>query len=198
MPATYEPIATQTLGSATTSITFSSIPSTYTDLVIVIGSLGMNSAGSAGRMRFNGDTGSNYSNTTVWGNGSAAGSNRENSVTSMRIYGVQTGPAANLNNDNVILQIQNYSNSTTFKTALIRDSLTTETSAIVGLWRSTSAINSINIIILKITKNKHLYLNSHIFIHIYSHVTQIIIKLTLIYIGTHHSSYIPYMRYPII
>ena len=146
MPATYEPIATQTLGSASASITFSSIPSTYTDLVIVIGSLGMNSAGSAGRMRFNGDTGSNYSNTTIWGNGTAAGSNRESSVTSMRIYGVQTGPAANLNNDNVILQIQNYSNTTTYKTALIRDNLTTETAAIVGLWRSTAAINSINII----------------------------------------------------
>ena len=64
MPNTYEPIATNTLGSAASSVTFSSIPSTYTDLIVV-----MNYANSTGLadvfFRFNGDTGSNYSDTIL-------------------------------------------------------------------------------------------------------------------------------------
>ena len=42
--STYTPIATTTLGSAGT-ITFSSIPSTYTDLVIVLNGNGSRVAG---------------------------------------------------------------------------------------------------------------------------------------------------------
>jgi len=55
MPKTYEPIATTTLGSNQTTITFSSIPSTYTDLVIV-SNMGTTTA-SYPFIRFNGDTG---------------------------------------------------------------------------------------------------------------------------------------------
>lgn len=149
MPAgnTYEAIATQTLGSAAASITFSSIPSTYTDLVLVIGSLGMNSDGSAGRLRFNGDTGSNYSNTVITGNGSAASSSRESGTSSIRIYGAVIGPTANTNNDNVIVHIQNYANTTTNKTVLVRSNLPArETIAGVGMWRNTAAINSVTVV----------------------------------------------------
>jgi len=61
MPATYEPIATTTLGSAAATITFSSIPATYTDLVIVFA--GTATANLNPLMSFNSDSGTNYSTT---------------------------------------------------------------------------------------------------------------------------------------
>jgi len=151
MARTYEPIATTTLGSSSATVTFSSIPQTYTDLVLVIGSLGMNQAGSAGKLRFNGDTGSNYSNTIIYGNGSNAYSYRESSSNNIRIYGFATGPSGSGNNDNVVVQIQNYANSTTYKTILSRSNIVgAELAAIVGLWRgstgsATQAITSLTV-----------------------------------------------------
>ena len=147
MPSTYEPIATTTLGSAVTTVTFSSISSAYTDIVLVCGNLGMSAGGSAGRLRFNSDTGSNYSGTWLYGTGSTAGSSKDSSQTSTRIIGANIGPTSGANNDTYIFQIQNYSNTTTYKTVVGRGNApANETYAIVGLWRSTSAISSVDII----------------------------------------------------
>jgi hypothetical protein len=144
MPATYESIATQTLGSATSTITFSSIPATFTDLVLVC-NWANSSTASASRLRLNGDTGSNYSGTWIVGNGSSASSSRESSATSARIFGAAIGPASSYSNIG-ILQLQNYSNTTTNKTVLSRyGSAATDVQATVSLWRNTSAINSITI-----------------------------------------------------
>lgn len=136
MPATYEPIATTTLGSAASSVTFSSISGSYTDLVLVIN--GTVTGGVAATLQFNGDTGSNYSQTNLYGDGSSAGSGRQSSITS--------APAGSLGTtqSNTIIQIMNYSNTTTYKTVLSRGSNTTGFAiARVNLWRSTSAITSI-------------------------------------------------------
>jgi len=65
MTDTYRPLATITLGSTASSITFSSIPATYRDLIIVGNPLGAEAAA-----RFNGDSGSNYNGVQMWGNGS--------------------------------------------------------------------------------------------------------------------------------
>ena len=62
--ATYTPIATQTPGSNTASISFSSIPGTYTDLVLVIDNAFTASGGYSYSLSFNDDTASNYSNTS--------------------------------------------------------------------------------------------------------------------------------------
>jgi hypothetical protein len=151
--STYTPIATTTLGSATPSYTFSSISSSYTDLILVAGNFGMNTAGSALRMRFNGDTASNYSDTFIVGDGSTATSGRESSVSSIRVGGLSVGPATT-NTDTIIIQVQNYSNATTYKTALIRDSSSAnEVGAVVGLWRSTAAINSLTLVSYNGTHN---------------------------------------------
>lgn len=143
MANTYEAIATNTLGSAAASVTFSSIPSTYTDLILVM-SPSVASLVEL-KMRFNSDTGSNYSSTELTGTGTTAGSSRHSNQTSM--YVNYNAYAGNDFNSNFIAQIQNYSNSTTYKTALIRaNNAGYGVDAIVGLWRSTAAITSITIL----------------------------------------------------
>jgi hypothetical protein len=69
--STYEPIASQTLGSAVSSVTFSSIPQNYTDLILVV-NYGISANNFGARIRFNGDTGSNYSDSFIYGTGSSA------------------------------------------------------------------------------------------------------------------------------
>lgn len=139
MPATYEPIATTTLGSAAASITFSSITSAYTDLRLI--TVGTSAANGLLRMQFNGDTGANYSRTYMFGTGSSALSGRQTSLESIRGDTLQTSIP--------ILQsfdIFSYAGST-YKTVLMdlcRDlNGSGQISRMVGLWRSTSAITSI-------------------------------------------------------
>jgi hypothetical protein len=138
MPSTYEPIATQTLGSATNTVTFSSISGSYTDLVLVQNSTGVSGAG-ASHLRFNGDTGANYSRTRLLGNGTAASSYRESGAN----YIASDAPNSSIST--TIWNIMNYSNSTTNKTVLYRDNSTAYVVAQVGLWRNTSAITSLSI-----------------------------------------------------
>jgi hypothetical protein len=143
MSITYRPINTTTLTTSTTTVTFSSIPSTYTDLILVAAITAGNTGD--GYLRFNSDTGNNYSDTVIRGNGSAASSVRDTSVP-----GIDIGPTSVITGSEVgivKIQIQNYSNSTTYKTSLIRfDEGTNFVNAIVGLWRNTNAITSIDIV----------------------------------------------------
>ena len=71
---TYTPIATNTLSSATASVTFSSISGVYTDLVLVITPTIPTGAYDILMRVGNGtvDSGTNYSVTRVSGTGSAA------------------------------------------------------------------------------------------------------------------------------
>ena len=138
--ATYVPIATTTLASAAATYTFSSIPSTYTDLVLVING-GTVTASQDMYMQFNSDTGSNYSQTYVRGNGTAASSSR---FTAQSNGWLDFTGANNDLNQMWTAQIMNYSNATTYKTYLSRFSrASTATEAIVGLWRNTAAISTI-------------------------------------------------------
>ena len=142
--STYEPIASQTLGSAASSVTFSSIPQGYTDLVLVLNVKG--STANFPSLRFNGDSGSNYSRTILTGNGSAASSARGNNESAANInYNAQTSSSEF--NYNSITHIQNYSNSTTYKTQLTRaNQAALGTDAIATLWRNTAAITEITAI----------------------------------------------------
>lgn len=140
--STYTPIATTTLTGTATSYTFSSISSSYTDLILIFnGSL---SSGSTDYfcLQFNGDTGSNYSYTGLYGTGSAAGSLRGTS-TAYNYTGLYF-ESGSYQNTNQIVNIQNYSNTTTYKTTLARgNNAGLQLGAYAGLWRNTAAINAV-------------------------------------------------------
>lgn len=141
---TYSPIATVTLSSALSQVTFSSIPSTYTDLVIVSSAKITSGSGVDMVTRFNNDPGANYSASILYGTGATAGSTRlvSNAYMYCDYYGALDSAVYNTS----IINIQNYANTTTYKTALIRSNNANTglgLDAIVGLWRSTSAINSV-------------------------------------------------------
>jgi len=147
MAVTYEPINTTTLTSAASSVTFSSIPQAYTDLVLISSPIATTD-GMSLYVRFNSDTGSNYSRTTISGYGTSAGSTRHSNVTyigsAWQVGGGTGGISPHIHN------IQNYSNSTTYKTVIFRGNNypyggLSEVTAEVGLWRNTAAITSINV-----------------------------------------------------
>lgn len=139
MPVTYEPIATTTLGSNTADVTFSSIPGTYTDLIAVARFTFANSDST--NFRLNGDSGSNYSGTRLYGDGTTAASNR---YTNLSRIAIQNLAWASGIQGLYIVQIMNYSNTTTHKTVLVRENQAgTEVATQVGLWRNTAAVTSI-------------------------------------------------------
>ena len=140
MPSTYTPIATNTLSSGVTNLTFSSIPSTYTDLILVCN--GNTAANANNYLQFNGDNGSNYSATRLSGDGTNASSARSTSATQILLDGF--GYWTSTYEGNKIIHIMNYSNTTTNKTVLTRANTASKgTDALVGLWRSTAAITSV-------------------------------------------------------
>jgi hypothetical protein len=144
MPAgsTYSTIATTTLGSAVTTYTFTSIPSTYTDLVLVASGT-LTAGGTAGVLLQLGngsiDTGANYSATQLDADGGTAATYRETNATELNI-GI-----FNASNSVSIFQLQNYSNATTNKTILARGNSNAYLRTAVGVWRSTNAINQIRL-----------------------------------------------------
>ena len=143
MARTYEPIASTTLSSTAYSVEFTSLPGTYTDLVVVcrIGTTGGN--GNI-EVQVNSDTGSNYSYTFLAGDGSGAYSGRYSNQTN---YITDNYAYANTGVESVYMyQVMAYANTSVFKTFL--GSAATPSRAItksVGLWRSTSAITSIKL-----------------------------------------------------
>lgn len=145
MPATYEPIATQTLGSNNATVTFSSIPGTYTDLVLV--SVFGSTVGMDIFMRFNNDSGSNYGTIRIVTN-----SNSSSVVfhsASANITGIQPRTSANQQTaltTVLIDNIMNYANTTTHKSVVGRYDYPAQTEEHVGLWRNTAAITRIDLV----------------------------------------------------
>jgi hypothetical protein len=141
--ATYEKIATYTAPSAVTSYTFSVIPGTYTDIVLVIN--GGFSTATTGYVsyRVNGDTGSNYSYTRLYGDGTSALSGRNTNKTLGAFDIFNSGTEKWM----IIAQFMNYSNATTYKTTLSRQGNgATLVGTLANLWRNTAAITSITLL----------------------------------------------------
>lgn len=148
--STYTPIATTTLGSAQADITFTGISQSYTDLMVIVSARASAAYPEvAGFIRLgNGsiDSGSNYSSTRLLGTGSSASSARTTNVTRVPWDSIPAASSAAGTFCATVIQINNYSNATTYKTMLIRSNEPNNyTEATVGLWRSTSAINQLQI-----------------------------------------------------
>ena len=143
MPATYEPIAATTLSSATSTITFNSIPATFTDLRLVFIST---SSGGNPFVRLNTDSGTNYSTTLLLGDGANPGSSRSTDRTDL---GISQGNVYSSNTIPTLLTFDFFSYAgSTFKTVLItqNQAFTSDGRVVqrVSLWRNTSAITRID------------------------------------------------------
>ena len=147
---TYVAIAIQTVsGSTTNQVDFTSISGSYTDLRLVVNGFTVTSTDNL-FLRINSDTGSNYSQSQVYGDGTSAGSTRTTNRTS--IYFTAWG---NISTTPHLwtTDLLNYSNTTTYKSMLFREADNENaTGASVALWRSTSAITSLSIYLATATK----------------------------------------------
>jgi len=153
MAKTYEPISTQTVGTAVASVTFSSIPQTYTDIVFV--SSTYYSASVAMVVRFNNDSTSNYSYTVLGGSTAAPGngsySGRTTTQTSTNLVGYYATTNSNANIfAPTVATFMNYSNTTTNKSLITRSFAYDngdgkDVELFSGLYRSTSAITRVDL-----------------------------------------------------
>lgn len=146
LPSTMTPIANWTATAATTGVTFSNIPQGYTDLVIIANSIANVTGADLFVTQFNGDNaGTTYSFTELYGTGSSASSARSSNQSGF-VLGWLTNYAQSEWSPS-IFNIMNYSNSTTYKTILLRTGTVTTTGGYtdlaVGTWRNTNAITSI-------------------------------------------------------
>ena len=134
--STYIPLATTTLASDTSSVTFSSIPSGYRDLVVVANTIAASST--TLQCTFNADSGANYSYVRMAGITSPQ-SISSSGDTSLTIGRNEADGAAN------VIQIQDYSATDKHKTVLGRgNDPGVIVQAIAGRWASTAAINEIS------------------------------------------------------
>lgn len=155
MPATYIPIASTTLSSNSASVTFSSIPGTYTDLVIRITGRLNTSESPPFQIRFNGSTASNYSTTTIRStyNGTVSSLSSTNSTLGVGLT-YAPGPSGTANTfSSTEYYIANYTisaNKAVSAFGASEQNTTTSSemvlSANAGLWRVTDAITSITIL----------------------------------------------------
>jgi len=142
MARTYEAIATTTLGTAASSITFSGISGSFTDMVLILSHKEVSATGLV-IVELNSDaTNDNYSNTRMTADSGGVSSDRNNSANNSNqrfISWARTEWAT------TIMNINNYSSTTTYKTLMGRNSNNTPVSANIVLWRNTAAITSIRV-----------------------------------------------------
>jgi len=143
---TYTQIASTTLGTAASSVTFSSIAATYTDLILVISARGTTVATSTSVYFTTNITGANYSSTWMVGTGVGATSSRYSGLSQGYLGYISAASNASDSRGNVIAHFMNYSNTTTFKTVLSRGNVAeAEADAYVSLIRGTSALSTITV-----------------------------------------------------
>ena len=140
MTTAWVPLATTTLSSSASSLTFGSISGSYRDLIVVANIDA--SAFSDFRMRVNGDTGSNYPSVRMQGSGSLAASALFN-FTFFRFNG-----NSDMDTDFSfvsIIQVMDYSATDKHKTFLVRSNSSNGVDAHAGRWANTNAVTSLEV-----------------------------------------------------
>ena len=146
----YESIATVTVGTAQTSITFSSIPSTYKHLQIRGIGKSDSSAATYVSIQFNGYNAANYSIHELSGDGSTA-----SAYGAANFVGVVADPIVGTAYSNVftgfVMDILDYQNTNKYKTTrYLGGHDTNSTNPYIfmtsGSWRNTAAISSITMV----------------------------------------------------
>jgi hypothetical protein len=146
-PNSYESIQSFTLGSSSSTVTFSSIPSTYKHLQLRIAAFTASSAGSIS-FRFNSDTSASYTYHRLIGNGSSASAS--SATTSGRtlatiIAAGTTAPSP------AVVDILDYTNTNKYTTVRALCGYdyngSGEVALYSNLWTNTAAITSIDVIV---------------------------------------------------
>ena len=155
MANTYVAIAKSVLVSDTAAVTFSSIPATYTDLVVLCTVRGdatyTTNNGTSMYMRINSSSTAEYSLTRLYGVSTTVGSDRVNTAnadTALTIYGSVNQSTETANTfSNCEIYIPNYAGST-YKA--VSDTAVVETNGVAGyktaqagIWLNTAAITSL-------------------------------------------------------
>ena len=140
--STYIPIATTTLESTVSSVTFGSIPTVYRDLVLISDLKTVSALGGYFGINFNNDTSNSYSEIFMWGTGSSATSAARSSVSSNFPFWDYTKSGAFS-----VFQILDYSDNMKHKTSLGRSHSpeTVQVNAGAFRWANTAAISSITL-----------------------------------------------------
>ena len=146
-------ITSTTLSTSAASVTFSSIPSTYTDLVLRYSHRDSGAGTFSGSVyvRLNGDTSSStsYSATRIDGNGATASSSRYNGLSFWATSDGQGSTSTANTFSNVELYIPNYTSTTNKPAGVFAVNETNATTAYVMarafLYSTSSAITSIDL-----------------------------------------------------
>jgi len=140
---TYTPLANLTLSGTAASVTFSSISQAYRDLVLVF--YGNATTFQDFNIRINGDTGANYSQMFMRGNGGATASNGTQSTTIMQC--TVSSMLQSANKVQYLVNIMDYSATDKHKAMLVEGTnANVGTETMSGRWASTAAITNISII----------------------------------------------------
>ena len=148
MPATYEPIATTTLGAATNSITFSSIPQTYTDLRLVWVLNGKSNTNDPG-LRVNGNTGNAYSLTLMAGDGTGTVSQSYTGAMGtnyLYMYGASSTTIPHLYTYDIFSYTSSIYKSILYSASQDQNGSGT-TANFIGVYNNSSAITSLTVLI---------------------------------------------------
>jgi len=142
---TYELIETTTVSVDTITVTFSSIPQTFRDLVLICSNVNSSSAGgSTMRFNLNNDNTANYDAVWMYGDGTTVDSDKDISNFYIR-FSTSGGDIANNADALLITNIMDYSQTDKHTTVLVRRNDQNKVLALAGRWKNTDAVTQIDV-----------------------------------------------------